>query len=161
MSRIFLLADRPDLVEPVGRLRWREWGHAPEPEDPAFWVKATRREAGRDALPFTMVAVDAAGAVIGAIGLGEYDRAEPRDRGPWVLGMVVDPARRGRGLGRALLRALQERAAEVGHHELWVATGNAAGFYERCGWRHVAYADDAVEGRVAILASSRSRAVDD
>ncbi len=30
---IHLLADNADLIAPIGELRWREWGHAPDPED--------------------------------------------------------------------------------------------------------------------------------
>ena len=56
---ISLLADRPMLVPAVADLRWREWGRAPEPEDPAWWLETTRSEAGRDGLPVTFVATDA------------------------------------------------------------------------------------------------------
>jgi len=31
---IVLLADHPDAIASVADLRWREWGHAPEPQDP-------------------------------------------------------------------------------------------------------------------------------
>ena len=31
-----LLADSPEAVEPVAMLRWQEWGHPPEPEDPGW-----------------------------------------------------------------------------------------------------------------------------
>ena len=81
-----------------------------------------------------LVAVDRAGAAIGAVGLAEYDLAERRDRSPWVIGMIVRPDHRGSGIGRALLNRLEAWAAQRGTDELWVATGEAAGFYRRCGW---------------------------
>jgi len=154
MSDICLLADRPELIEPVGLLRWREWGRAPEPADPAFWVDVARAEAGRDGLPFTLVAVDAGGRAAGVVGLGEFDQEELRGRGPWVTGMVVEPGERGRGVGRALMAALEARAAELGFRRLWVSTTEATGFYERCGWRHVGTAHTAVEGPMAVLTRS-------
>jgi broad specificity phosphatase PhoE len=43
---VHLLADRPDLVKPVGTLRWRDSGHPPEPVDRNWWVAVTRQEAG-------------------------------------------------------------------------------------------------------------------
>ena len=92
---IHLLADLPHLIEPVGRIRWRQWGQPPEPVDPAWWIETTAREAGRDDLPITFVAVDGPGRAVGAAGLGEFDLAEMRDRSPWVLGMVVQPDCRG------------------------------------------------------------------
>jgi hypothetical protein len=46
-----LLADRSELVEAVTDLRWREWGHAPEPTDWTWWRAATTRQSGRGELP--------------------------------------------------------------------------------------------------------------
>jgi GNAT superfamily N-acetyltransferase len=116
-------------------MRWHEWGDEPGREDPAWWVDVTRREAGRHRLPVTWVAVDQAGAAAGAVGLGQFDIPQRRDRSPWVLGMVVRPASRGQGVGRLLLSALERFAAGQGYRRAWVATGDAAvGFYRSCGW---------------------------
>jgi GNAT superfamily N-acetyltransferase len=135
---IDLLADRPDLIDEVGMLRWQEWGRPPEPDDPQWWIDATRREAGRDSLPVTYVAVSDAGELLGAAGLGEYDIAERRDRSPWVLGMVVRPDRRRSGIGRRLLHRVERRASTLGLQTLWVANeGRAIGFYSTCGYRYV------------------------
>jgi uncharacterized protein (DUF952 family)/GNAT superfamily N-acetyltransferase len=128
-----LLADLPGLIATVGELRWREWGQPPEPTDLATWVDITARESGRDALPVTWVAVDGTGAAIGAVALGAYELDELRDeRTPWIMGMIVAPDRRGRGIGRRLLAAVE---AATPYRQLWVATGApAAPFYEHCGW---------------------------
>lgn len=138
---VHLLADRPELVPAVGALRWREWGRAPEPEDPAWWEATTRQEAGRDRLPVSWVAVDdsadGAARVVGAVGLGEFDLEERQDVAPWVMGTIVRPGRRGTGVGRALMARLEEWAAAHGVNQMWVATGQAEGFYRRCGWRPV------------------------
>ena len=132
---IGLLADHPQLIPAVGELRWREWGRPPEPESLDWWVDVTAREAGREALPVTWAAFEADGSVLGAVGLGEFDIEERRDRSPWVLGMVVDPAQRNRGTGGRLMRALEGWAAGQGYSRLWVATGGrAVDFYRKCGW---------------------------
>jgi hypothetical protein len=78
---VHLLADRSDLIEAVTDLRWLEWGHAPEPIDRDWWHAATVREAGRSGLPMTWVASDQSGA-LGAVGLGQFDIEERRDRSP-------------------------------------------------------------------------------
>jgi GNAT superfamily N-acetyltransferase len=133
---VSLLADSLDSVEAVADLRWREWGHAPEPEDPAYWLKVTRNEAGRDGLPVTFVAHDKAGAVLGAVGLDTYDLDERHDTTPWVTGMIVRSELRGQGVGRSLMRHLEQWAAEHRFPEVWVGpdTGLAAAFYKKCGW---------------------------
>jgi GNAT superfamily N-acetyltransferase len=132
---VALLADRIDLVEAVAELRWREWGHPPEPGALAWWVDAARREAGREELPVTFVAVDAAGEVAGAVGLGHVDLQEQRDRSPWLLGMIVRADCRGTGVGRLLLMHLEAWAAQHEYGRIWVATSRAVGFYRACGWR--------------------------
>ena len=130
-----LLADNEQLIAAIGELRWREWGHPPEPVDLEWWVEVTAREAGRDRLPITWVALDARGAALGAVGLGEYDLEDRRDRSPWVYGMIVRPDRRGRGVGSLLLAHLEAWAGSRGYQQVWVATGGQAiDFYRKCGW---------------------------
>jgi GNAT superfamily N-acetyltransferase len=132
---VHLLAERPDLVPVIGEIRWREWGHPPEPTDLSFWVEVTGQEAGVDRLPVTWVATDRAGEAVGAVGIGEFDIDERRDTSPWVMGMIVRADLRGRGIGRSLLRRLEAWAVASGHPKIWVATGpSAVGFYRCCGW---------------------------
>jgi GNAT superfamily N-acetyltransferase len=109
-------------------------GHPPEPVDSAWWLETTASEAGRTSLPVTFVAHDD-DVALGAVGLGQFDLEERRDRSPWVLGMIVRAEHRGGGVGRALLDHLAEWATGSGFSEVWVATGPPAeGFYRRCGW---------------------------
>jgi GNAT superfamily N-acetyltransferase len=115
-------------------MRWLEWGHPPEPEDPAWWLATTVREAGRDELPVTWVAHDEAGQVVGAAGLDLFDLDERRETSPWVTGMIVRRDRRRTGVGRLLLGHLEQWAAEHGTTVAWVGTDLAEGFYRRCGW---------------------------
>jgi GNAT superfamily N-acetyltransferase len=129
------LANHPDLVVTIGDLRWKEWGHPPEPTDRLWWIEVTRRESGAEGLPVTFVAVDAHGSGIGAVGLDEFDIDERRDRSPWLQGMIVRPDRRGEGVGRGLLEHLEVWASKHGFTQLWAANeGPAVDFYRRCGW---------------------------
>ncbi len=128
-----LLADFPAAIPDVATMRWVEWGHPPESEDPAWWLATTEREAGRTHLPVTFVAHGAA-EVLGAVGLDEYDLDERRETSPWVTGMIVRRDRREEGVGRQLLRHLEQWAADQGIAVAWVGTDLAAGFYLRCGW---------------------------
>ena len=133
---IELLADHPHLIPAVGELRWREWGHPPEPERLDWWIDVTAREAGREDLPVTWVAIDSGGHAVGAVGLGKFDIEERRDRSPWVLGMIVDVQYRNGRIGSKLMEALELWAHQKGHFHTWVATGGrAVDFYQKCGWK--------------------------
>ena len=131
---VTLLADSPASANAVADMRWREWGHPPEPEDPAWWLEITIGEAGREELPVTFVAHDESGDVLGAVGLDAYDLDERRDVTPWVTGMIVRRDRRGQGVGRALMQQLERWAAEQHIADAWAGTDLALGFYQQCGW---------------------------
>ena len=142
-----LLADVPDLIEPIGRMRCAEWGSADEVQK---WISTTGREAGRDELPVTWVAVDGTAAALGAVALGPSDVAGRPELMPCVWGMVVRADRRGLGIGRLLLQRLERFAVGRGYPAVWVATGpSAVGYYERCGWQR------AEELRTGILLRKR------
>jgi GNAT superfamily N-acetyltransferase len=131
---VTLLADSLASAPAVAEMRWREWGHPPESEDPLWWFDTTVAEAGSDELPVTFVAHDATGAVLGAVGLDDYDLDERRDTSPWVTGMIVRADLRGQGVGRRLMEHLERWAAGRGIARAWVGTDLAAGFYRSCGW---------------------------
>jgi GNAT superfamily N-acetyltransferase len=150
-ATVTLLADALTAAEAVAGMRWQEWGHPPEPEDPAWWLATTVREAGRDELPVTFVAHDVAGAVLGAVGLDTYDLDERQDTSPWVTGMIVRRDRRGEGVGRMLLQHLERWAAEHRIADAWVGTDTALGFYQRCGWALEETFTRSTGERVAVL----------
>ena len=148
---IGLLADHPQLIPAVGQIRWQEWGHPPEPESLDWWVDVTAREAGRTALPVTWVAVDPLGQAVGAVGLAEFDIEERRDHSPWVIGMIVAGQHRGRDIGSKLMGTLEAWAHQHGYRQLWVATGQAAGFYQKCDWELMEVIDRPFGERASIL----------
>ncbi len=149
---ISLFADRPEFIASVADMRWREWGHPPEPEDLSWWLETTSREAGRSELPVTFLAVDDSGEVVGAVGLDHYDLEERRETSPWVTGMIVRADRRGAGAGRDLLSRLEGWACEHGIGQVWVGTGAAAsGFYQRCGWSAVEVYTTGEGQRISVL----------
>ncbi len=121
-----------ELVDRYGFLDAGETGLTAAMFDPpqgAFWVARRPGDAGPPA---------------GGVGLRAMDSQTGEVRRLWV-----DPARRGQGLGRALMAALEEEARRLGHVRLRLATGDrqpeAVALYEATGWERVA-AGDAVCG---------------
>jgi GNAT superfamily N-acetyltransferase len=132
-----LLADQPELIAEVGVLRWRASGSV---GTPGPWIESAARDAGSDALPITLVAMDLQGQVIGAVTLGPEDRSlgsSCAERAPWVVRIVVRAGERMCGVGRLMVRAVEDLALEHGHRQLWVAACEQdVDFYRHCGWDH-------------------------
>jgi L-amino acid N-acyltransferase YncA len=101
------------------------------PQEVAGWL-----EEGR---PF-LVAADADGTVLGFARVSPYS-VRRAYAGVGEHGVYVDPAARGRGVGRVLLEALAEAAEAAGYHKLTsrVFTTNAASLalHRACGFTEV------------------------
>ncbi len=77
------------------------------------------------------VALDSGGLILGTARL----LPRPGDASRQVRQVAVSPTAHGRGVGRALMFALERLAVEEGANELWLhARTNALGFYERLGF---------------------------
>ncbi|MEA2531726.1 MAG: hypothetical protein QOG89_3370, partial [Thermomicrobiales bacterium] len=75
---------------------------------------------------------------------------------PWLAGLYVSPAQRGRGVGSALVRHAVRRAATMGVGRLYLYTGPGRGFYERLGWRPIA--DEWYEGQPVVVMAVQTSA---
>jgi GNAT superfamily N-acetyltransferase len=150
-----LLADQPELIAEVGVLRWHASG---EGSTPGAWIEATARDAGRDCLPITLVAMGLDGRAIGAATLGATDDRAGEVCGagdPWLVSMVVRDDERRCGIGRLIVSAAEDLAREQGHQRLWVAAGcDDVDFYRHCGWTDGAEPDHPEPGSVTLLAKA-------
>jgi GNAT superfamily N-acetyltransferase len=146
--RLELLTDGSPLVDTVLEWHWREWSPGADDPDRAVWRGRIAERTRADGIPFTYVAfVDDEPAGSLTVCHDDLDRRHA-DRGPWLSGVYVLGGARNLGVGRSLLDAACARARDLGVRELWVKTGEATAFYERCGWtlvhRKESLADDAV-----------------
>jgi GNAT superfamily N-acetyltransferase len=147
-GRIELLAADSPLVDTVLDWHWREWSPGETDPDRGVWRTRVAERTRRDGIPFTLVAfLDS--EPVGSIAVC-HDDLDTRyaDRGPWLSGVYVLGAARNLGIGRSMLDAAWARALSFGATELWLKTGEASAFYERCGWtlvhRKESLSDDAV-----------------
>ncbi len=69
---------------------------------------------------------------LGCVHLIDHDDDGQPELHPWLAAMAVVPARRGQGIGSALVRALLAEARAQGFARLWLGT-DGPGFYERLG----------------------------
>ena len=142
-----ILSAGDPVLETVLHWHWREWSLGTEAERDE-WRRRLRSRTGESGIPFTLLA-RWGGEPVGSISVCIDDvDAEFADRGPWLSGVYVLGAARDLGLGRRLLDVAARRGREAGATELWLHTGEAARFYERCGYEvarpKTSLAEDAV-----------------
>jgi predicted N-acetyltransferase YhbS len=56
------------------------------------------------------------------------------DLTPWLAGLYVAPEFRKRGVGAALVHAIEDAARQRGHRSVYLYTDDAEPFYARLGW---------------------------
>ena len=148
---IDMLGAESPLIDTVLGWHWHEWSHGHEDADRDAWRRHIVERTNLDRIPFTLVAyLD--GVPVGCVSVCDDDRDDRfLDRGPWLSGMFVIGVARNLGVGRELLRTAEEHARRLGVRELWLHTGEAGPFYDRCGWvyevRKERVDDDAVMRR--------------
>jgi predicted N-acetyltransferase YhbS len=76
--------------------------------------------------------------VIAGSGLFVRHELEPaHDVTPWLAGLVVAPGHRGRGIGRRLVRGVEEHALSLKVPELHLYSWDARTFYLKLNWQAV------------------------
>jgi GNAT superfamily N-acetyltransferase len=56
------------------------------------------------------------------------------ERSPWLASLYVIGSERGRGIGRLLVRAIEDMARVQGYRRVHLYTGAAEPFHAACGW---------------------------
>lgn len=91
-------------------------------------------------IPMTFVAL-ASGAAIGCASLLDDDEVSGWSDAVWLGNVVVAPQARGRGIGTALVAAVEAHATSVGITELHLVTTSAIEWYRTKDWTVVGTAD--------------------
>ena len=71
------------------------------------------------------------------------------DLSPWLGGLYVEPAFRGRGHAARLVCEVEEAARAASVSTLWLYTLNAEALYLRLGWQHAGVEQE--DGRDVLL----------
>jgi GNAT superfamily N-acetyltransferase len=150
--RIDPAADHLDLVPLVAGWHWKHGGKQDPNGSLESWVEGLLTRTNRDRVPATYFAFDE-GELVGSATLVEHDlpdRSDLQHLRPWLAGVYVIPAARGRGVGSELVVYAETRARSFGVERLYLYTREASAFYERLGWRVLARDDFA--GPITIMA---------
>jgi GNAT superfamily N-acetyltransferase len=131
--RIAYLADHPDLVDDLARLHSKQWGHLRPDETLEGRTRRLEECCGRGGVPSVFVAIDE-DVLCGSAMLIAHDMDTRPDLTPWLAGVYVVDACRGRGYGSALVQQVESEASACGVERLYLYTPDAQDFYSRLGW---------------------------
>ena len=152
------LANRPEFLEELAQLSWKEWQDIYEQRDQTLehCRKNYRERMNTDCLPLTMVAVRTdvparrqdghAGRVrspelLGMVSLKFHDLDTRPDLDPWLGGLFVLPEYRNSGVGTLLMNRATQEARKLNIAKLYLWTHTAERLYHRLGWQLVERTD--------------------
>jgi GNAT superfamily N-acetyltransferase len=90
------------------------------------------------------------GRPVGTAGLARSDLKSRPDLTPWLVGVFVEPAFRGRGYATALVLRVETFAKAAGVSEMWLYTSTAEALYARLDWQRAGVEQDE-EGPVVLM----------
>jgi GNAT superfamily N-acetyltransferase len=131
--RIVTVSNRPDLAPLVAAWRVEAFGY------PGGWTveELTALLLAPPVGPEeTFVLLDQHRPV-GTASLLHEDLDTRPDLTPWLAGLFVEPAFRGRGYGSMLVRRLEAFARDAAVPVMWLYTSTAEPLYARLGWQRM------------------------
>jgi predicted N-acetyltransferase YhbS len=135
--RILPLASHPEHAAGVAQRTYALWGrliHEDTGMSALEFTEVIRSRAVSDRVPLTLIAL-AGDELAGAVSLKQQEASTDASLSPWIGGLLVDEAWRGKGLGAALLKEAEATAATLGYAELYLSCEpDVEHFYARSGW---------------------------
>ncbi len=133
--KIRYLADVPQAVPRLAdyfRAEWRPYYGPSGPGDAAADIKACCQT---DRLPLALVAIGHRGEIYGTGALKTTSVGAKPGQGPWIAALMVEKNNRRKGIGAALISALEGEARRRGFDALYTSTDTAGGILLRRQWR--------------------------
>jgi len=127
------LADHPEFIPTIARWYFQEWGHYRAGDSVERRVERLTIAAGHRQVPTVMVAYEGE-RVLGSAMLVACDMPTRQELTPWVAGVYVAAAERGKGIGAALVERVRVEARALGYAKLYLFTFSTEKYYERRGW---------------------------
>ena len=72
--------------------------------------------------------------LVGTVCLKTHDMDNKPDLSPWLAGLYVKESWRKKGVGSTLVKAIEQKAVELGINHLFLYTPESANFYSNLGW---------------------------
>jgi GNAT superfamily N-acetyltransferase len=144
---IIPLAQRPEYIATLAALHLPQWQASHPGWGLQDWENEFRRHLGD--FPCTLMALDEQGELLGSASLVADDMNGTAPYSPWLANVLVLPAARGRGVGSALISAIEEKAKLRGLPALYLFTEDQQALYRRRGW--LLWEESVFEGKIVSL----------
>jgi GNAT superfamily N-acetyltransferase len=130
---IVAVSDQPELAPMVATWLLDEFRHPGSPTHEGLTARILAPRTGPEET-FVLFEGD---IPVATASLARKDLDSRPDLTPWLAGVVVQPAYRGRGYARALVRHVEARARTAAVPTLWLNTWTAESLYVRLGWKRI------------------------
>ena len=133
--RIAHLIEHPFAIPVLTRWFMDEWSPWYGPEGPGD-AKRDLEECSRDdALPICLIALSGNKTVLGTGTLKAKSVGSKRSDGPWMSALLVSKDHRGKGIGTALIAAIEKEAQRLGFSSVYCSTNTAENTLQLRGWK--------------------------
>ena len=133
------LAAEPDLPAMIAALQFASWGRSTGYGSAEEYERFLRDAARSSRLPAVLVA-KCGGKFLGSVNLLVHEMTTRPRLSPWLSQLFVIEEARGRGVGRALVRACLTRFVELGFSRVHLYTAAATtlpAYYTALGWKTI------------------------
>ena len=131
--KIEFLGKHPEFLPELAKLHFDEWCHFSPGKTLEDRICKLQELAASGALPFMVVAIKG-DQLVGSAALVYEDMKTRKDLSPWLASIFVKPKFRRKGIATALIRYIENSAAELGIRKLYLFTEHARDLYARLGW---------------------------
>lgn len=131
------LAEAAEAIPALARWQHAEWAALNPGDTEENRALRLAKQVEASDLPQTWVA-RALESILGSASLVPNDMDTHPEWEPWLASVFVAPEHRGKGVGKALIRRVEEEAKSRGFASMYLFTTDRASFYEALQWEKVA-----------------------
>ncbi len=147
--RIVHLLETPKAAPTLVRLFVEEWSPWYGPDGLGDAESDLAACCSRNQLPICLVALDMDDEVLGTAALKSESVGSELGVGPWLAAFLVGKDQQGKGVGTALVEAIEEEAVRLGFKSIYTSTDTAEGVMERRGW-HASGSTESLKGPITV-----------
>ncbi len=149
------LANHPQYVEEVARLKYEHWLYSAPDRPYHVWVSEIEDTARIGEFPLTLVALDDTG-LLGFVSMVVFEEWEGIRDGVWMITLYAKKEHRNRGLGTSLMNRCLSEARQMGVNTvyLWTDEKSLTEYYAQRDWKFL-HTTPANEDIMSIDVSTR------